>query len=190
MATAEPSQSPPRSSADDAQRSIRVASAIAERYQAILTSGGSTAGSNDSELALRIGEAQQVYPEIWTHLDEARARLADRNPAALAEFDLLRAAEHPAKLGVTDVDIVQHTDYRGRVVAETKTAHFNLQGYHRATKAIRALERAMPEVNWAAIAQAERRELAAAGSLTGTRNRNLAIGVALAILAIFLLRAL
>ncbi|MBX3160212.1 MAG: hypothetical protein KF773_29890 [Deltaproteobacteria bacterium] len=171
-------------------RSIRIAAAIAERYEAILRSGGHTAGSNDSELALRIGEAQQVYPEIWTHLDEARRALADRDPAALADFDRLRAVEHPAKLGVTDVEIVQHVDYRGRVVAETKTAAFNIQGFHRAVAAVRALERAMPEVDWVGLARAEHQELAAAGSLTGKRNRNLAIGAAAVVILLLLLRAL
>jgi hypothetical protein len=170
-----------------AVRSIRVAAAIAERYQAILRSGSATANSNDSELALRIGEAQQLYPEIWVHLDEARRELAGRDAGALAEYDRLRAEERPGSIGVSDVDIQQHHNIYGEVVRETKTAKFNTEGFRRAVSALRSLERAMPEVDWPAVVRSERQELLAAGSLTGKRNRNLAIGAAIAFVLLLLL---
>jgi hypothetical protein len=176
--------------ADRAKRSIRVAAAIAERFQAILRSGPSTGYSNDSELALRIGEAQQVYPEIWAHLDEARKQLAERDPAALAEYDNLRPQERPGSIGVSDVDLKYVYNVYGEVINETKTAKFNLDGLRRAVTAVHTLERAMPEVDWAAVVRAERQELFEAGSLTGKRNRNLAIGAAIIVVLLILLKVL
>ena len=55
------------------------------------------------------GEAQQIYPEIWRHLDDARRALkaAGRDTAA---FDHLRKHEL-VQVGVTDVESSVHLDW-------------------------------------------------------------------------------
>src|SRR5690242_1144143 len=91
---------------DPAVRSVRVAVALCERFVELLKGpsrvtahkqrGALLGVSGDEEaLSLRIGEAQQVYPEIWRHLDEARAAFAARG-IDVAAYDQLRAAEGQA----------------------------------------------------------------------------------------------
>src|SRR4051812_39386132 len=74
---------------DPAARSVRIAVALSERFAELLK-GPSTVtvrkksgamfglSGNQDEMSLRIGEAQQLYPEIWRHLDDARAAFAAR----------------------------------------------------------------------------------------------------------------
>src|SRR5678815_4466186 len=92
--------SPP--STENAVRSIRVATTLIERFNAILKSSSGITGMNVDQLELLIGESQQLYPEIWRHLDEACKELGKlgRN---VSQFENLRR-EELGHLGVTDVD--------------------------------------------------------------------------------------
>lgn len=148
----------------DPVQSIRVATNLAERFGALLAESKMTV----SELELRIGEAQQLYPEIWRHLDEARTALVERG-RDVSEFDHMRRDEL-AQLGVTDIESYTTVDYAALIggalrTKQVKTATFNVAGYRRALEACNALMRVMPEVDWKALAQAEEKEIRAAGSL-------------------------
>jgi hypothetical protein len=148
----------------DPVQSIRVANNLAERFGALITPGSMTV----AELELKIGEAQQLYPEIWRHLDDARTALAARG-TDVSTFDHMRRDEL-AHLGVTNIDSYTTLDYGGLMMgrlgtAQVKTATFNVAGYRRALEACRALMTAMPEVDWKAVAHEEEREMRAAGSL-------------------------
>ena len=152
----------------DPIRSLRVAGTLADRFRALLQPGL----MESSDLEIAIGEAQRIYPEIWRHLDEARTALVamERDVSA---FDALRVHELGI-LGVTQIDSSLQLDMMslmlGRLrVAEVKTATFNYAGYQRAVAACRALMDTMPEVDWAELARAEDREIAAAGSLHASK---------------------
>jgi len=160
-------------SIDPAVRSIRVAKTLADRFAELLR-GPSTfdsafaAGSLDG-LELRIGEAQQIYPEIWGHLDDARKVLADRG-VDVSGFDRVRATEPRGSIGVTRVDVENYattltSKALGLVDEQVKSASFNLEGLRRANAATQELMSAMPEVDWAGLARAEAAEVHAAGSL-------------------------
>jgi hypothetical protein len=151
----------------DPVQSIRVAGALADRFRDILT-GPRFLNETVSEFEVRIGEAQQIYPEIWRHLDEARAALVAAGVDTSA-FDDLRRGEL-AQLGVTDIDSSTAIDFislfAGQLnYAQVKTAAFNVKGYKRAVAACNALMAAMPEVDWAGLARKDAQEIAAAGSL-------------------------
>jgi hypothetical protein len=148
----------------DPVQSIRVAANLAERFGVLMTLGS----RNVAELELKIGEAQQLYPEIWRHLDDARTALAERGRDVSA-FDDLRRGEL-AQLGVTDTESTTSLDYAGLIMGQLgtvqfKSATFNAAGYRRALAACRALMGAMPEIDWKAVAEEEEREMRAAGSL-------------------------
>jgi len=151
---------------DPAVRSIRIASTLNERFGKILRT---PLLPGESDLELRIGEAQQIYPEIWGHLDEARATLAGRG-VSTTTFDTTRALEPKGSIGVTRVDVSAYstsltTAALGIRDTQLKTAEFNLDGHRRATMAVKALMDALPEVDWKALERAENAEIAAAGSL-------------------------
>jgi hypothetical protein len=157
-----------------------VASTLADRFRALLANRSSDLG----ELELAIGEAQQIYPEIWRHLDEARTALVDMGRDVSA-FDALRAQEL-GHLGVTQVEAETKLDYTALMVGAlrihtVKTATFNRAGYQRAVGACRALMDVMPEVDFKALARAEDRQIAAIGSLHASKW--LGIGKSLAIVA-------
>jgi hypothetical protein len=148
----------------DPIRSIRIANTLAARYRELSATGA----TSTSELELAIGEAQQIFPEIWRHLEEARGALVARG-RDLSQFDALRR-EALTQLGVTDIDSSLQVDWAdlalgGIGIAMTKTATFNIGGHQLAVAAARALMLEMPDVDWAAIVRAEDREIAAAGSL-------------------------
>ena len=74
---------------DPAAQSVRVAVALADRFTELLkgptkVTAARQRGSllvvsgNETELSMRIHEAQQIYPEIWRHLDDARTAFAAR----------------------------------------------------------------------------------------------------------------
>lgn len=151
---------------DPAVRSVRVANALCDRFAELLK--GPTAvvshksnrallgvSGDEEALSLRIGEAQQLYPEIWSHLDDARQAFAARG-ADVSAFDVLR--ENERRFVGTGVGV--QTGYTGvggpyGFVETFKQAHFNQGGLLRARSAITALQNATPMINWAAIAKAE-----------------------------------
>src|SRR5260370_425195 len=89
---------------DPVVRSIRVAATLNDRFGAILREVKSI--RHVRELELRIGEAQQIYPEIWRHLDEARTTLLHRG-VDIFGYDKLRATERPGQLAVTNIESAQ-----------------------------------------------------------------------------------
>jgi hypothetical protein len=137
---------------------------------------------NETELSLRIGEAQQLYPEIWRHLDDARAGFAAQG-IDVARYDALRAAEGTA-LGA-NVEVSHREDYRGQ--KNVKEARFNVAGLARANEASKALMQATPMVDWESIARAEADDPAAAafGRARRTKVAIMLTCVALAIAAPF-----
>jgi hypothetical protein len=152
----------------DPVQSIRIASNLAERFRALIVPAGSIVSGTLADFELRIGEAQQIYPEIWRHLDDAYGVLKERG-ADIAQFDELRRGEL-VHMGVTDIEARTEINYMalmtGRLRMQTvKTATFNSAGYARAVAACKALMAAMPDVDWAALAKAEDQEIRAAGSL-------------------------
>jgi len=170
---------------DPAVRSIRIATTLNERFGAILKEA--TSGQTVADFELRIGEAQQIYPEIWRHLDEARAALAQRG-IVVPPYDSLRATERPGQLAV---DNIEHSEginplglvFGGLQYVETKTATFNHEGHDKARQACDALMGAMPEVDWRAVAHAEDAEIAAMGSLSSAKWRQVAVLAAVIIAA-------
>ena len=159
---------------DEAVRSLRVASTLLDRYRTLTA----TQALSSDELELIIGEAQQIYPEIWRHLGDARKTLLAHG-RDISGFDAVRRSEL-VELGVTDIDVHTELDIASLLVGRyrqttVKTATFNAAGYARARQGAQALMAAMPEVDFAALARAEDAEIAAAGSLQASKWKSLAI---------------
>ncbi|MDQ3367059.1 MAG: hypothetical protein M3680_16670 [Myxococcota bacterium] len=153
----------------DPVRSIRVASTLNARYGDLLRT---STGESVDALELKIGECQQLYPEIWRHLDEARAALA-ASGLAVPGFDALRATERRGQLAVSNIEGTESFDALGFALgggaySSSKTAEFNVEGHQKASQACRELQRALPAVDWAALDRADQAEIAAAGSLTAS----------------------
>src|SRR2546423_12020998 len=154
-------------SVDSAVRSVRVATVLNERFGAILRETESV--QNVAEFELKIGEAQQIYPEIWRHLDEARAEIARRGHT-VDHYDALRATERPGQLAVDNIESAESISplalAMGRIqYMHVKTASFNREGHAKAREACKALMQAMPDVDWAGLARQEEAEIAAIGSM-------------------------
>jgi len=177
---------------DPAVRSIRVASALNERFGAILREVPKL--DKVSEIELRIGEAQQIYPEIWRHLDEARTELVRRD-LAVDDYDGLRATERPGQLAVRDIESASIVNpvalaFGSLELVEFKKAKFNAEGHAKARDACNALMRSMPDVDWLALAREEDAQIGEMGSLAAAKWRNVAIAVVIVIGMIIALRAL
>ena len=177
---------------DPAVRSIRIATTLNERFGTILRTANDS--QNVAEFELKIGEAQQIYPEIWRHLDEARTALAARGITS-PHYDGLRATEKPGQQAVGNIESAQGINplalaFGGAVHVEIKTASFNHEGHVKAKQACTALMDAMPEVDWRAIVREEEREIAAVGSLNDSKWRNLIIGAVIVLAVLLALKAL
>jgi hypothetical protein len=133
------------------------------------------ASATESEMELAIGESNQLYPEIWRHLDEARADIAGRYDTA--RYDALRATVL-AEMGITAIGYqeVDWTTKYGAVLATThrKVASFDIEGYRRAQDACKALMAAMPHVDWNELARQDVRVIAEAGSLQSAKYKTIA----------------
>lgn len=152
-------------SVDPVVRSVRVAVVLADRFAAILK-GPDTVHSqkqvgalvgisgDQSAMSLRIGEAQQIYPDIWRHLDDARTVLATRG-VDVAAYDAIRAAEGQGIGAAVEVKSTVHGAGRHQIEQQVKSANFNRAGLARAKQAIDSLVKATPEIDWVAIARAE-----------------------------------
>ena len=164
----------------DPVRAIRMAAALNQRYGALLRQ---RTGDSLDALELKIGESQQIYPEIWRYMDEARDALAQRG-IVVESYDQIRATEEPGQLAVTDVEVEEGFDTVGLLVGgrpayyAKKTATFNVGGYRKAEVAVRELKSAMPEVDWAGLERAEQQEIEAVGSLTAANWKKLGISIA------------
>ncbi len=163
--------------------SIQVARVAVSRLGVLASSAVQARGEADIDaLELRIGEAQQLYPEIWRHLDEARTALHARG-SDIAAYDRLRAAE-AGVLGVTDMVATRDLDWgalaQGSVSLErVKSARFNVEGHARARAACEALAAACPDIDWDALDRADAEQIAAFGSLTARRWWTIAIACAI-----------
>jgi hypothetical protein len=170
--------------APDPVQSLRVSAALVERYRALVSTGM----QDTSELELAIGEANQLYPEIWRHLDDARAALA-AEARDLTAYDAYRRDEN-VHLGVADVESKLTLDAGALLVGtvrvvHAKTATFNAAGLQSAVAAMRALMGAMPEVDWGALAREEARAVAAFGSVrTIPWKRYAIVGGAVAVIGV------
>ena len=172
---------------DEAIGSIRVASTLIAQFEAMAYSDAPSI----EELELRIRQSQEIYPSIWQHLDDARRVLAARNRDVTA-FDELRSHEL-GHVGVTNVETSQKLEVAPTLMAgvrirysATKSASFNLQGLEHASRAVQSLMRTLPEVDWAALARAEDRQIAAAGSMWKGRWRAISKVVAAAIVVLII----
>jgi hypothetical protein len=187
---------------DPAVRLIRVSNAVVQQLARLARETTTLTDLNTVEL--RIGEAQQLYPELWRHLDEARALLAERG-RDVSRFDVVRAAEGQVLIGAvaerreyrvvqdaiideilkqegtTLEDVVVAEVLRG-VTIDIKAARFNVEGFRRAAAATHTLAAALPEVDWHALDRIEAEELARVGRL-GPSHRSIvrwgAIGAAI-----------
>jgi len=174
----------------DAIRSIRIASTLVDRFGEIL--GVQRYRSRD-DLELALGEAEQLYPEIWANIDHARAALARQGIATAP--DPASAAERGFAVNRVDVDDgALGSAMRG--VSSAKTAYLNADGHARARASLGALRAALPDVDWAALDRAEAKEIASVGSLGPSRSRRVAFAViwlalaAVLVVAVIMLKAL
>lgn len=159
-------------------QSIRVAHALLGRFPGLMKQASST----ESEMELAIGESNQLYPEIWRHMDDARAAIAGDHDTS--QYDALRQTVLAA-MGITDIH-TQSTDWYTKYGTYAGTTHskvvsFNYEGYQRALAACKALMAAMPEVDWAELAREDVRAIAEAGSLQSAKVKT--IGKVVGILA-------
>jgi hypothetical protein len=162
---------------DPVVRSIRIATTLNDRFGAIVREANEH--QTVAEFELKIGEAQQIYPEIWRHLDDARAALGKRD-IRVAHYDELRATERPGKQAVDNIEHAEGVNplalaFGGALQVEMKTASFNREGHVKARQACNALMEAMPEVDWRALVREEEAEIAAMGSLASSKWRQLVV---------------
>lgn len=162
----------------DPVRSIRMAAALNQRFGALLRTN---TGESIDAMELKIGEMNQIYPEIWRYLDEARGALVARG-ADVGDYDAIRATERPGKLGTESIEVTEHINPMGLIAGplfeQTKTVTFNAEGYQKAQVAVASLKATMPEVDWVGLDRAEQAEIAAAGSLTAGNWKQLGIQIA------------
>ena len=177
---------------DPVVRSIRIASTLNDRFGAILREAN--VHQTVAEFELKIGEAQQIYPEIWRHLDEARTVLGKRN-IQVAHYDELRATERPGQQAVGNIEHAEGVNplalaFGGALHVEMKTASFNHEGHAKAREACNALMESMPGVDWRALIREEEAEIAAMGSLDASKWRHLVVIGAVVLAVVIALKML
>lgn len=155
-----------------------MAAALNQRFGALLRSD---TGESIDAMELKIGEMNQIYPEIWRYMDEARTVLAQRG-IDVTPYDEIRATERPGKLGTESIEVEEHINPLGLIAGplfeQTKTVTFNAQGYQKAHAAVNVLKSSMPDVDWVGLDRAEQAEIAAAGSLTAGNWKQLGVQIA------------
>lgn len=146
-----------------AVQSIRVAIALSQRFAELATW---KQHRTLDELGLVLGEARQIYPEIWSNLDAARDALS-RQGIEVDGYTQLRGTG-PIGGGVLEVEVNDHVGVRmgGGVL---KSARLNNEGHAAAAQACRLFQGALPQVDWEGLERADAAELEAAGSLGPSR---------------------
>ncbi len=179
---------------DPGVRSVRVAVALCDRFAELLKGptqvtarkqSGALFGvsGNQDDFSLRIAEVQQIYPEIWRHLDDARTTFAGRG-VDVSAFDTIRASEGIALGANVDTENKRHGAGRYAVDEHVKTASFNTEGLARARRACDALMKATPTIDWAAIARAEAEDPSiAAFNRSAKTARWIKLGLLVAVIA-------
>lgn len=155
-----------------AVRSLRVAVALNDRFGEIARPKNY---SNPEVLENMLGEADQIYPSIWSNLDDAHGHLGQLG-IKVPEYAPLRATPAAHHAGVLEVDVKNEA-----LGDREKTAYMNAEGHATALAAIAALKAALPDVDWDSLDRADAREIAAVGSLRMARWKVIvlaAIGVA------------
>jgi hypothetical protein len=139
--------------------SIRTAQALNDRLAVLLRADTTHDGEQFSSV---IGEARQLYPNIWSHLDQARNDLAQRG-VSVERYDAIRADEIIDRGAILDVEITEQAlSIRG---GTEKTAYLNARGHALAKQGCNVLQASLPSVDWAALERADAEQLAAFGSL-------------------------
>ncbi len=154
-------------------RSVRIGAALNDQFGELLRR---KIYNNPDRLESLLGEARQLYPEIWANFDHARKALVERGLSVDA-YDALRASSAARSGGVLDVELAEHglgehALSKGR---RDKTAYLNAQGHAAATEACNVLRAALPQVDWEALDRAEAAELAAIGSLGPSKAKKLVV---------------
>ena len=163
-------------------RSIRVGAALNDRFGELLRKKRYL---SDEDLSSTLGEVRQLYPEIWSNLDDARNALAGRGIAVDA-YDALRSSAAARSGGVLDVEVTEQTLASAALVGGgSKTAYFNGPGHAAAKQACDALRATLPDVDWEALDRAEAAEIAQFGSLGPPRWKKVVFyGIALVLIAV------
>ena len=139
--------------------SIRTAQALNERFGVLIRPSNT---HDDEKFSSTLGEARQLYPNIWSHLDQARNDLAQRG-IPVERYDALRADRAVDQGAVLDVEVEQDAfTIPGRA---EKTAYLNSRGHALAQQACTVLRASLPTVDWDALERADADQLAAFGSL-------------------------
>jgi len=182
---------------DPAVRSIQIASTLVTRLAELIRPRRSAeviqrlAGEVAADqLELRLGEAQQIAPEIWRHLDDAHRAMAERG-VQVAGYAELRALPNPALLATSNIEVKRKLDVLGLVqgdlrVVVTKDVTWDPNIILGAIAAIAMLEASLPDVDWDALDRADREQIEAVGSLRSARWKAAAkwLAVAAAVTAI------
>ena len=130
----------------------------AEQLGTALGRIGAQSYDRDADEQLRVGEASQIFPEVWINLDAA-----GRTLAALGE---------PCS-GIPAPNADNRLAFR---VGHAGVDGFNLESARAARAAIRAIEAATPAIDWAGIVAADAAFAADAYRQLGGRSRK-AIGI-------------
>ncbi len=126
--------------------------------------GGMVGGSKADEIDLRLGEAEQTMPEVWSHLGEARDAIA-ASGGDVGAFDAIRASLVSEK---ASADVQEHLRKKWNGKSETvKDVTWDREGYAKATAARDELRKLRADIDWAALEREQAAELAAIGSLKG-----------------------
>ncbi len=160
-----------------AVRSIRIATTLIEQFAELL---GRRSFLDAEDIGPLLGEARQLYPEIWSHLDDARTVLAERG-INIVHYDTLRATEPPGSPGVLEVTEAKDKVgvYLGGGVL--KSARLNGQGHQTARQACAALKAVLSWIDWEGLDRADDAEIEAMGTLgLPLRKKLLFGGIALA----------
>ncbi len=115
----------------------------------------------------RLSELRQLYPQIWSLLDDARRELAALGKD-VSHYDALRAKPAASAGGVLDVQLG---------LDSSKRAAVNAEGVALATEGVYVLRALLPEIDWMGLEDAEAAELANIGSLAKPVSKVFLIGV-------------
>jgi hypothetical protein len=177
---------------DPAVRSIMIAETLLDRLAELIKPRRSTAlkGLLAPELAsddldLRLGEAQQITPEIWRHLDTARDAMAARG-LRVAGYDEIRTIRDPSMLAATDIHVERKLDTLGLLLGDlrivtSKSVKWDARTIMTAIAGVGILKVNLPDVDWAALERERDAEIASVGSLRTARWKTTAkwaVGVA------------
>ncbi|HEY4178679.1 MAG TPA: hypothetical protein VGM90_17655 [Kofleriaceae bacterium] len=173
----------PTAPIDPAVRSVRIAAALCDRFEELMRGPTQVRATkarrsligvtgDETGLSLRLGEAQQLYPEIWRHLDDARTAFATRG-TDVSGYDGLRKDEGAGMGAKVETASASYGAGRYGYDEYTKTADFNVAGLARARQAITVLVSVTPQIDWHSIIAAEAADPAVAEFTRGTRNKRI-----------------